>query len=168
MNRLALCRKGHSHLVTLLSGALILSACAVTTQVPLSQTDNSTTAALPIEMRPLSPTEKAAFSKALSRMLTNPDAAQFKWLPVATYGSGRSATAPWSTKKQRQPICRLPSVFCDDIERTKRRLHQRSDRAHRRYSNQWQRGWRRARPHSRELQRMGLHGFQRCHLKPAR
>ena len=46
MNRLVLCRKRHSHLVTLLSGALILSACAVTTQVPLSQTDNSTTAGL--------------------------------------------------------------------------------------------------------------------------
>ena len=39
-------------------------------------------------MRPLSPTEKAALAKTLSQAVTNPNAAQFKWLPVAANGSG--------------------------------------------------------------------------------
>jgi hypothetical protein len=33
-------------------------------------------------------TEKAALAKALARTVTNPNAAQFKWLPVAAKGSG--------------------------------------------------------------------------------
>ena len=43
---------------------------------------------LAIEMRPLSPTEKAALAKTLSQRLKDPTAAQFKWLPVAANGSG--------------------------------------------------------------------------------
>ena len=39
-------------------------------------------------MRPLSPAEKAALAKTLSQTVTNPSAAQFKWLPVAASGSG--------------------------------------------------------------------------------
>ena len=39
-------------------------------------------------MRPLSPIEKAALAKTLSQAVTNPNAAQFKWLPVAANGSG--------------------------------------------------------------------------------
>jgi hypothetical protein len=39
-------------------------------------------------MRPLSPTDKAALAKTLSQRLKNPNAAQFKWLPVAANGSG--------------------------------------------------------------------------------
>jgi hypothetical protein len=42
---------------------------------------------LAIEMRPLSPTEKAALAKTLSQRLKDPTAAQFKWLPVAANGS---------------------------------------------------------------------------------
>jgi hypothetical protein len=39
-------------------------------------------------MRPLTPTEKAALAKTLSQTLKDPNAAQFKWLPVAASGSG--------------------------------------------------------------------------------
>jgi hypothetical protein len=72
----------------LVSAAVALSACTVITQVPISRTDTSPTATPPIEMRPLSPTEKAALAKALSQTVTNPSAAQIKWLPVAANGSG--------------------------------------------------------------------------------
>jgi hypothetical protein len=72
----------------LLSAAVALSACTVITQVPISRTDTSPTAAPPIEMRPLSPAEKAALAKTLSQRITNPSAAQFKWLPVAANGTG--------------------------------------------------------------------------------
>jgi hypothetical protein len=74
--------------IGVLSAAVALSACTITTQVPLSRTDTSPTAASPIETRPLSPTEKAALAKTLSQTVTNPSAAQFKWLPVAANGSG--------------------------------------------------------------------------------
>jgi hypothetical protein len=74
--------------IGLLSAAVALSACTVITQVPISRTDTSPTARAPIEMRPLSPTEKAALAKTLSQTVTNPSAAQFKWLPVAANGSG--------------------------------------------------------------------------------
>jgi hypothetical protein len=70
----------------LLSAAVALSACTVITQVPISRP--SPTATPPIEMRPLSPAEKAALAKTLSQTITNPGAAQFKWLPVAANGSG--------------------------------------------------------------------------------
>jgi hypothetical protein len=72
----------------LLWAAVTLSACTVITQVPISRTDTSRTATAPIEMRPLSPAEKAALAKTLSQTVTNPSAAQFKWLPVAANGSG--------------------------------------------------------------------------------
>jgi hypothetical protein len=65
-----------------------LSACTVSTQVPLSQTDTSLRATSPIEMRPHSPTEKSARAKTLSQTVTNPNAAQFKWLPVAVCAAG--------------------------------------------------------------------------------
>jgi hypothetical protein len=39
-------------------------------------------------MRPLSPTEKTALAKTLSQTVTNPNAAQFKWLPVPVNSSG--------------------------------------------------------------------------------
>jgi len=71
----------------LVAGAL--SACAVNMQSPISPT---ATAPAPIEMRPLSSTEKTALTKALARTLKEPKAAQltaqFKWLPVAAHGSG--------------------------------------------------------------------------------
>jgi hypothetical protein len=72
----------------LLSAAVALSACTVITPVPISRTDTSPTATPPIEMRPLSPTEKAALAKTLSQTVPDPRAAQFKWLPVAANGSG--------------------------------------------------------------------------------
>jgi hypothetical protein len=74
--------------IGLLSAAVTLSACTGITQVPISRTDTSPTATPPIEMRPLSPAEKAALAKTLSQTVTNPSAAQFKWLPVAANGSG--------------------------------------------------------------------------------
>jgi hypothetical protein len=72
----------------LLSAAVALSACTVITQVPISRTDTSPTVAPPIDMRLLSPAEKAALAKTLSQKVPNPSAAQFKWLPVAANGSG--------------------------------------------------------------------------------
>ena len=69
--------------IGLLSAAVALSACTVTTQAPISPTVTS-----PLEMRPLSPTEKAALAKTLSQTLKDPNAAQFKWLPAAANGSG--------------------------------------------------------------------------------
>src|SRR5260370_40405517 len=72
----------------LLSAAVALSACTVITQVPISRTDTSPTATLPIEMRPLAPAEKVALAKMLSQTVPSPSAAQFKWLPVAANGSG--------------------------------------------------------------------------------
>jgi hypothetical protein len=74
--------------IGVLLAAVALSACTVTTQLPISRTDTSPTAAQPIEMRPLSPTEKAALTKALTQTVTNPNAAQFKWLPVPVNSSG--------------------------------------------------------------------------------
>ena len=74
--------------IALLSAAVALSACTVTTQVPLSQTDPSQRATLPIEMRPLSPAEKSTLAKTLSQTVTNPNAAQFKWLPVPVSAAG--------------------------------------------------------------------------------
>jgi hypothetical protein len=53
--------------------ASALTACTVTTQVPISPTATS-----PIEMRPLSPTDKAALAKTLSQRLKNPNAAQLE------------------------------------------------------------------------------------------
>jgi hypothetical protein len=77
-------REGENwHAIGLLLAAAALTACTVTTQVPISPTAIS-----PIEMRPLSPTEKAALAKTLSQRLKDPNAAQFKWLPVAANGSG--------------------------------------------------------------------------------
>jgi hypothetical protein len=72
----------------LVSAAVALSACTVITQVPISQTDTSSTATPQIEMRPLAPAEKAALAKTLSQTVPNPSAAQFKWLPVAANGNG--------------------------------------------------------------------------------
>ena len=60
---------------------MALSACTVTTQAPVPPTATSPTVTPPlVEMRPLTPTEKAALAKT--------HAAQFKWLPVAASGSG--------------------------------------------------------------------------------
>ena len=73
--------------IGVLSTAVALSACTMTTQLPISRTDTSP-ATSPIEMRPLAPTEKAALAKALSQTVTNPNAARFKWLPVAASSSG--------------------------------------------------------------------------------
>jgi hypothetical protein len=69
--------------IGLLSWAAALSACTVT-QAPISPT--ATSPAAPLEMRPLSPTEKTALAKALSQTLKT--AAEFRWLPVAANGSG--------------------------------------------------------------------------------
>ena len=88
MNLLVELGQENWRVVGVLSAAVALSACTVTTQLPISRTDTSPTAGPPIEMRPLSPTEKAALAKALSQMVTNPNAAQFKWLPVAASSSG--------------------------------------------------------------------------------
>jgi hypothetical protein len=88
MNLLVERREENWHLIGLLSAAVALSACTITTQGPISRTDTSPTANSPIEMRPLSRTEKAALAKTLSQTVTNPNAAQFKWLPVAAHGVG--------------------------------------------------------------------------------
>ncbi len=73
----------------LLWATMALSACTVTTQVPISPTTTSPTVTSPSEeMRPLTPTEKAALAKTLSQTLKDPYAAQFKWLLVAASGSG--------------------------------------------------------------------------------
>jgi hypothetical protein len=72
--------------IGLLAAAAALSACAVTTQVPISPTETPVPA--PIEMRPLSAGEKTALGKALAQTVPNPTSAQFKWLPIATHGSG--------------------------------------------------------------------------------
>jgi hypothetical protein len=77
-------------------------ACTVITQVPISRTDTSPTATAPIEMRPLSPTEKAALAKTLSQTVTNPSNAQFKWLPVAANGGGRIGYCGLVNVKKRQ------------------------------------------------------------------
>jgi hypothetical protein len=88
MNLLAERGEENWRAISLLSAAVALSACAVTTQVPIPRTDTPPTAPSAIQMRPLSPTEKAALAKTLSQTVTNPNAAQFKWLPVAANGSG--------------------------------------------------------------------------------
>jgi hypothetical protein len=75
--------------IGLLSAAIGLSACSITTQVPLPQTATSPTVTSPSdEMRPLTQIEKAALAEALSQTLKDSNAAQFKWLPVVTHGSG--------------------------------------------------------------------------------
>jgi hypothetical protein len=74
--------------IGLLSAAVALSACTVTTQAPISPTAISPTVTSPLEMRPLSPTEKAALAKTLSQTLKDSNAVQFKWLPAAANGSG--------------------------------------------------------------------------------
>ena len=75
--------------IGLLFAAVALSACSITTQVPMSSTATSPTVTSPSdEMRPLTQIEKAALAKALSQTLKDSNAAQFKWLPVATHGSG--------------------------------------------------------------------------------
>jgi hypothetical protein len=75
--------------IGLLSAAMALSACTITTQVPTSPTATSLTVTSPSdEMRPLTVIEKAALAKALSQTLKDSNAAQFKWLPVAASGSG--------------------------------------------------------------------------------
>src|SRR5215470_5534187 len=73
-------------LALVLPVAVALSACAVTTQVPLSGTNPPAPA--PVEMRPLSQAEKTALAKTLSQTVAKPGAAQFKWLPVAANGTG--------------------------------------------------------------------------------
>ena len=73
--------------ISLLSATMALSACTVTTQAPIPPTATTVTTPLD-EMRPLAPTEKAALAKTLSQTLKDPNAAQFKWLPVAASGSG--------------------------------------------------------------------------------
>jgi hypothetical protein len=88
MNLLVEAGQENWRVIGVLSAAVGLSACTVTKQVPLSRTETSPTAASPIEMRPLSPTEKTALAKTLSQAVTNPNAAQFKWLPVAAKSSG--------------------------------------------------------------------------------
>ena len=75
--------------IGILSAGMALSACTVTTQIPISPTTTSPTVTSPSdEMRPLAPNEKAALTKTLSQTLKDPIAAQFKWLPVAASGSG--------------------------------------------------------------------------------
>jgi hypothetical protein len=75
--------------ISLLSAAMALSACTVTTQAPIPPTATSPTVTPPLdEMRPLTATEKAALAKTLSQTLKDPSAPQFKWLPVAASGSG--------------------------------------------------------------------------------
>jgi hypothetical protein len=69
--------------IRLLSVVATLSACAVTTQVPIAPSATSS-----LEMRPLSAAEKATLGKTLSQTLKDPGASQFKWLPVAANGSG--------------------------------------------------------------------------------
>ena len=77
------------HAIGILSVAMTLSACTATTQVPIPSTATSPTVTSPSEeMRPLTPMEKAALTKALSQTLKDSNAAQFKWLPVAASGSG--------------------------------------------------------------------------------
>jgi len=72
--------------IGLLAAAAALSACTVTTQMPISPTE--TPAPAPIEMRALSASERTALAKSLAQTVPNPAAAQFKWLPIATHGSG--------------------------------------------------------------------------------
>jgi hypothetical protein len=69
----------------LLTAAATLSAC--TTQIPISHMEPAPIPA-PIEMRPLSSGEKTALTKTLAQIVPNPGAAQFRWLPIATNGSG--------------------------------------------------------------------------------
>src|SRR5262249_21967184 len=82
-------RRGNWGAVGLLAVVATLAACTVTTQTPLSPSDTSPSATPPTQqMRPLSSTERTALAKALSATVPNPGAAQFKWLPVATNGTG--------------------------------------------------------------------------------
>src|SRR5271166_5966087 len=75
--------------ISLLSATMALSACTVTTQAPTPTTTTSPTVTPHLdEMRPLTPTEKAALAKTLSQRLKDSSAVQFKWLPVAASGSG--------------------------------------------------------------------------------
>jgi hypothetical protein len=75
--------------ISLLSATMALSACTITTQAPIPPTATSPTVTPPLdEMRPLTPTEKAALAKTLTQTLKDANAAQFKWLPVAASGSG--------------------------------------------------------------------------------
>jgi hypothetical protein len=69
----------------LLAVALASTGCTVGT---LSPEARSPSAVAPNEMRPLTPAEKAALAQILARTLENPADARFKWLPVATGGSG--------------------------------------------------------------------------------
>jgi hypothetical protein len=74
--------------ISLLSAGMVLSACTITTQFPVSPTVTSPVSSPSDLMRLLTPIEKAALTKVLSQKLKNPNATQFKWLPVASSGSG--------------------------------------------------------------------------------
>ena len=59
--------------ISLLSAAMALSACTVTTQAPIPPTATSPTVTPPLdEMRPLTATEKAALAKTLSQNAQGP------------------------------------------------------------------------------------------------
>ena len=85
--------------IAVLSAAVALSACTITTQVPLSRSETFPTAASSIEMRSLSPTEKAALAKTLSRAVTNPNADNSNGSPSPRVAVVQSAIAGWSTSR---------------------------------------------------------------------
>ena len=83
------CPRDNWRAIGLLLVVIALSACAVTTQAPPTSTATPPTVTTPAdEMRPLTPSEKAALAKTLSQTLKDPNAPQFKWLPVAASGNG--------------------------------------------------------------------------------
>jgi hypothetical protein len=83
------CPRDNWRAIGLLLVVIALSACAVTTQAPPTSTATSPTVATPAdEMRPLTPSEKAALAKTLSQTPKDPNTSQFKWLPVAASGTG--------------------------------------------------------------------------------
>jgi hypothetical protein len=83
--------------IGLLLAAMALSACSITTQVPMSPTATS-----PIvvtspsdEMRPLTQIEKTALAKALSQTLKDSNAAQSSGSPSPPMVAALSAIAVW-------------------------------------------------------------------------
>jgi hypothetical protein len=86
--------------ISLLSAAMALSACTVTTQAPIPPTATSPTVTPPLdEMRPLTATEKAALAKTLSQTLKDPSAPQFSGSPSPRVVAAPSAIADWLTSR---------------------------------------------------------------------
>ena len=88
--------------ISLLSAAMALSACTVITQAP---TTTSPTVTPPLdEMRPLTPTEKAALAKTLSQTINDPMPHNSSGFPSPRVVAAPSAIAAWLFWSRREAL----------------------------------------------------------------